>query len=333
MDLEMLTFRADCLREIRAFFHVRGYLETDTPALASSLIPETCLEVFKTTYLRPAWSASRSENGAGRELYLVPSPEVYLKRIIADHGVSLFQLSKCYRNVESTGNIHSPEFTMLEYYSVGFDYRDSLTLTCELITHLCRTVSGARSAPVSFKEITMDEAFAQAAGFPLSSCPESRDLAYQAERIGLGSLCDYESWAWDDLYELLLVHTVEPWLSSFDAVFLCDYPSRVPCLAEEKGSDWKTKDRWELYMGGVEIANCYSEERNAAAVNRYMREEQSVKGTTALVPHRVIENFGAVCARMPPCSGVAAGIDRLIMRLAGKKTIDAVLPFPLTDSL
>ena len=123
MDLERLRFRARIMQNIRRFFIERGYLELDTPALSCDLIPETCLEVFKTDYIKNAAHAKT----AGRThiqssaLYLVPSPEIYIKKIIAQHKVNVFQLSKCYRNAESCGRIHSPEFTMLEYYTMNAD--------------------------------------------------------------------------------------------------------------------------------------------------------------------------------------------------------------------
>ena len=118
MDIETMEFRAACIRAVREFFVKNGYLELDTPALAERLIPETCLEVFKTEYLKPHGSNSRPVNGSGqaekrKALFLTPSPEVFIKPIIAQTGRPVFQISKCYRNTESAGRIHSPEFTML----------------------------------------------------------------------------------------------------------------------------------------------------------------------------------------------------------------------------
>ena len=132
MDLERLKFRSQVIQNIRSFFTNKGYLELDTPALSPDLIPETCLEIFKTEYIEP-WS------GRTRNLYLVPSPEIYIKKIIAQHNISVFQVSKCYRNVESTGRIHSPEFTMLEYYTMDADYKDTAAITEELFDYLRHT--------------------------------------------------------------------------------------------------------------------------------------------------------------------------------------------------
>ncbi len=324
----MLQFRARCIADIRSFFSARAYLEADTPALSPALIPETCLEVFRTEYLIP-WKTGASSI---RPLFLVPSPEIYLKRLIADHKISLFQISKCYRNVESVGKIHSPEFTMLEYYTMHAGYLESLELTEALFAHLLVEMH-PEEVPASlmppFIRLSMNDAFIQYAGFSLALCPECGDLARHASRLGLGDAEELAKKPWDDLYELIFVHTVEPALPRQKPVFLMDYPARVPCLAAEQGSQWRTKERWELYANGVELANCYTEERNPDLVRAYFVEENAAKQATARIPHPAAEDFVDVCARMPPCSGVAVGLDRLVMVLADKTSIDSVIPFPL----
>ncbi len=343
MDLEMLAFRARCLQTVRSFFVDRGYLETDTPALSARLIPETCLEVFKTEYRKP-W---KEGEGAAVPLYLVPSPEIYLKQIIADHGVSLFQISHCYRNAESVGRIHSPEFTMLEYYTVHADYTASLDLTEELFSFLLDALFPEGHEPAGlrppFIRMTMDDAFRRFAGFPLCENPEPADLARHAARLGLGDEKTLSAWSWDDLYELILVHAIEPALPKDRPTALMDYPAAVPCLAAEKSETvalmngrtlrWNTRERWELYAGGVELANCYTELRDTGHIRQYMENETREKNLHARVPHPAIADFETICARMPPCSGSAMGLDRLIMLLTGKTSLDSILPFPLTDNI
>jgi lysyl-tRNA synthetase class 2 len=131
LDLELLEMRAAVFREIRSFFDRKNFLEVDTPVLAPDLIPETCLEVFRTEYLPPGGKPPKP-------YWLVPSPEIWMKKLIAEHGKSVYQICKCFRNGDSTGFLHSPEFTMLEYYTTGFNYLDSLELTEELFDTLWR---------------------------------------------------------------------------------------------------------------------------------------------------------------------------------------------------
>lgn len=330
MDLEFLQCRAKIIQTLRNFFIKKNYLELDTPALARNLIPETCLEVFETTFITP--KNNRQEK---IPLYLVPSPEIYIKPLIAQHHVSVFQLSKCYRNYESTGKNHSPEFTMLEYYSIHKNYMDSLQLTEELIAETIETCCDFFQIPKEayeyimppFKKLTMNEAFEKYAGFSLTNATKAQ-LIQKARSLSLIETQEnpYEQWAWDDLYELILVQQVEPQLAKEGAVFLTDYPAQVPCLAKEKNN---TKERWELYIQGVEIANCYSEETSPEEICRYFEQEGQAKNKSAHIPHAIDENYWKNFETFPDCSGVALGVDRLIMILLGQKTLNTVLPFPL----
>jgi lysyl-tRNA synthetase class 2 len=329
VDLEALRERSRVFREIRAFFDSRGYLETDTPVLAPSLIPETCLEVFRTEYLAPAGSRSRPPL---MPYWLVPSPELWMKRLLAQHRTSIYQICKCFRNGESTGRLHSPEFTMLEYYTVGVDYEESLRISEELF----RAVLPADAPPSikpPFRRMDMDEAFALYAGFPLYETifPDvergTARLEHEARRLGLEPPSGL---GLDDLYNLIFVHAVEPSLPRDRPVVLMDYPAFVPCLAKDR--DTHSKERWELYVNGIELANCYTEETRPEKVKAYFETEGAEKSSSALVPHATDPDYWKLFAGsgFPACSGVAMGLDRLIMVSEGKASIDSVLPFPMT---
>ena len=346
MDLQMLKFRSAVISAIRDFFSSRGFLECDTPALAPALIPESCLEVFRTELLAPTGSKAKDV-----QLFLLPSPELYLKKIIAAHGVSVFQISKCYRNCESTGRLHSPEFTMLEYYKVDAGYMEMASLTEELLralAQLAQKMIGAAPAAFHFARMSVDDAFAKWARISLSeggemgagknAAPKTEDeflsylkmrLARRAEAAGLGSFEKLAAMPLCDLFDILFIHCVEPELKEQPLTFLTDYPAFVNALAalnEPQGSLYRTRQRWELYADGIELANCYTEERDADAVAAFFKEECRKK-TRARVRHPADADFPAQCAAMPPCSGVAMGVDRLLMFLAGKKSIEGVLPF------
>ena len=121
MDLELFEQRAKIIRHIRSFFYEKNYLELDTPLLSPDLIPESCLEVFETLASHP--------NGSKSPLWLIPSPEIWMKKFITRNPVNVFQICKCFRNGESSGFMHNREFTMLEYYTMNTGYMDSLALT------------------------------------------------------------------------------------------------------------------------------------------------------------------------------------------------------------
>jgi lysyl-tRNA synthetase class 2 len=326
MDLELLYERARIFREIRAFFDTRSYLELDTPILAPDLIPETCLEVFETAYLAPANSTTRET----KPYWLIPSPEIWMKKLIARYRTSVYQICKCFRNGESTGHLHSPEFTMLEYYTMDADYLDSLTLTEELFAGLLGS-AGRTGLHPPFLRITMEEAFSRWAGFNLYEAAEGGTLAEEARKLGLDSPAELDTAA---LYDLIFIHAVEPALPKDRAVAITGYPAFVPCLAQ-KSPNHRTMERWELYVGGIELANCYSEETDPGRVRRYFEREGALKNQTALVPHRTDkdywQNFLPKANRpFPRCSGVAMGLDRLVMVLTGRSSIDSVLPFPMS---
>jgi lysyl-tRNA synthetase class 2 len=342
MDFELLYERARIFREIRSFFDQRNYLELDTPLLAPDLIPETCLEVFETAYRAPPGSKTRSTE----PYWLIPSPEIWMKKLIAQHRVSVYQICKCFRNGESTGHLHNPEFTMLEYYTMDADYRDSLALTEELFSRLLQlcpqnggTQDGGTELHPPFLRLAIEDAFARYAGFSLFKAIEQGTLGAEARKLGLNPSPDLDTPA---LYDLIFIHAVEPSLPRDRAVALMNYPAFVPCLAKKTG-DGRTVERWELYARGVELANCYSEATDPDEIRRYFDREGRAKRQTALIPHAINEDYWKIflpranrpflegSQGFPRCSGVAMGLDRLLMALIGKSSIDAVLPFPMSS--
>jgi lysyl-tRNA synthetase class 2 len=316
MDLEMLEKRAFIIRQVRSFFDNKNYLELDTPLLCGDLIPESCLEVFETKRLSP--------NGSKKEsfpLWLIPSPEIWMKKIIARHRVNVYQICKCFRNGESSGHLHNPEFTMLEYYTMGADYTDSLSLTEELFAFLAQKTENPLLNP-PFDRITVAQAFEKWAGFDLFAEAEKQGgLEARARGLGLDPMPNLSTGA---LYDLIFIHAVEPKIKAQKPVALTDYPAFVPCLAK-KSNNGKTCERWELYYNGIELANCYSEETDPQKVKEFFINESAQKEKTALVRHKVDNNYYKIFENFPRCSGVALGMDRLIMALTGRSTIDSVL--------
>ena len=324
MDLEMLHERARIIRQVRSFFDKRNYLELDTPLLSPDLIPEFCLEVFETVRIVPG--------GENRPYWLIPSPEIWMKRIIARHRTNVYQICKCFRNGESSGFLHSPEFTMLEYYTMDADYMDSLALTEELAARLTEHGGPASFRP-PFKRITVAEAFDRWAGFDLFRVAEQAGgMEAAARRLGLDPQPGMSP---GGLYDLIFIHAVEPRLAEEGPVALLDYPAFVSCLAR-RGGDGVTMERWELYYRGIELANCYSEETDPQAVRLFFEHEAAAKEQSVMVRHRVDHQYWKIFlpqttdgAAFPRCSGVALGLDRLVMALTGRSRIDAALPFPM----
>lgn len=297
--------RADLLARVRDFFNRHGHLEVDTPLAAPRLIPEPAIEVFPVRWVDRA--------RARPELYLLPSPELWMRKLLAAGSGSIYQICHCFRNVEETSPQHAPEFTMLEWYTVGATYLDSATLTGELLEAM--GIAGA------VRRVTMEELFRVHAGLDLAAIDEPAAMREAAIRAGLvaGPGAD-----WEECFNKIFLTAVEPQLRALGPVIVLDYPSRIRTLARRKpGTPYS--ERWELYVDGVELANCYGEETDPVVVRAYLREEADRK-RAALVPHPPDTGIGDLA--VPPCSGVALGLDRLIMRALGLTSLEQVIYFP-----
>ncbi len=315
--LALLRRRSEVLHLIRLFFRGLGYLEVDTPLLAPALIPESSLEVFRTV--------------GDRELYLIPSPELWMKRLLAEGSGSLFQLCRCFRNHEPDSPLHSREFTMLEWYAAGAGYLESIDILERLFGFL---LEGLGRRPTlsfrgrlldctpPFRRLSMREAFRRQLGWSLEELQELEALARRARELEVPVAAD-DSWA--DLFHKVFLSFVEPALPADRPLLLLDYPAAISTLARRSGF-WA--ERWELYLGGIETANCYSEATDPEAIAEYFRGQNEVKAS-AREPHRADWELSATLqAGLPPCSGAALGVDRLLMVLFDQGTVSAVNAIP-----
>ncbi|MFA6845818.1 MAG: amino acid--tRNA ligase-related protein [Sphaerochaetaceae bacterium] len=323
MDKQTVLKRSQLLGSMRHFFDSRSYLEVDTPTLSPDLIPEATIENFETTFF--------NEFIGSKSFYLVPSPEVFMKKLIAEGFGSIYQFSHCFRNAEQIGENHNPEFTMLEYYSVGLDEQDSITLTEELLRMTSPKGTDKALLP-PFRHITVNEAMSEYAHVDLDKCQRQPQLAEQCKRLGLTVPDKPESW--EDTFNRIFLTLVEPNLPQDRPLVLDRYPQQIECLAKRDGNYRK---RWEMYMKGVEIANCYDEERDKEVVRSYYEKEyakliqrRSLSGS--VIPD-VDFSFAEYFTDFPQCSGVAMGIDRLLMVQSGGHDLGALLLFPFSAML
>jgi len=230
--------------------------------------------------------------------FLRTSPELHMKRLLAAGYERIFQMGPCFRRGEY-GERHHPEYTMLEWYRTGTDYLGILDDTRALLVSLDPVFD------VEWKRFTVEHAFMQWAGWnPVE--------AYDADR-----------------FDLDLVERVEPALAQFrEPVVLTDYPAAAGALARLKPDDSLVAERWELYWKGVELANAYSELTDADEQQRRFalaaREREALGKPVYPLDEQFIE---ALRAGLPPCGGIALGVDRLVMTLCNATSLSAVLPF------
>lgn len=314
--------RSQLYRNIRRFFDDKGYLEVFTPCLSDSLIPEPTIRNFSTLF--------KNEFLSERELYLVPSPEIFMKEMLASGSGSIYQISPCFRNAEQLGDVHNPEFHMLEYYTVDFDEVDSIALTEEFLqkTRIDSCEEGVLRTPLV---LSVEEAMWNYSGLDLIKAQDYGILREHAEKRGL-YVPDNESW--DDTFNRIFITDVETNLPTDRPVILTDYPMQIDCLALQKeGTPYRK--RWEMYISGVEVANCYAEETSKERTRRYYEKEyEKLKAERERTGEVIPKADLRFCElEIPRSSGVAIGLDRLLMTELGISEIKPLLSFPLSDML
>lgn len=277
---------------VRGYFRDRGYIEVDTPTLSPFLIPEPAIEVFRTEYV--------SERGRGPDLWLAPSPELWMKRLLARGAGDIFQVSRCFRNGDLGSPIHNPEFRLLEWYTTGGGYLESIEVAEGLFSRLLAAGASegwagdhdgapARRLSPPFGRMTMEEAFRRFSGIELSLCQDASSMAAAGRAAGVRMPREC---TWEEAFHIVFLTLVEPSLPREKPLILMDYPALVPTTARGKpGTPWA--ERWELFVDGVEIANCYTEETEPRALSRLIQDEEERK-KRSLVPHAIDRGFPAV---------------------------------------
>ena len=311
-----LRGRAAIVRQVREFFWQRDYLEVDTPLASPGVIPESSLHYFRTELENP--------DGSRRPLVLLPSPELWMKRLLAEGQGDMFQICKSFRNREEPSRLHQPEFTMLEWYTTDADYLSSIETTEDLFRHLgCESFSRDMSPP--FRRLSIHEAFADCGIRELDGAARREDMIELSRRHDAGGEDDD---SWEVAFNRMFLSIVEPCLPMDRPLVLYDYPKKIRCLARSKpSSPWS--ERWELYVRGVELANCYSEEENPRQVRTYYEEEaRELERQERELPVDACPTSDG-SPLYPPCSGAAMGLDRLIMLLLGAESIGEVISFTL----
>jgi lysyl-tRNA synthetase class 2 len=289
-----LEARAVIIQQIRQFFHKGGYLEVETPLRIPSPAPESHIDAVPSA-----------------DSFLQTSPELCMKRLLAAGFERIFQICHCWRSGER-GSLHLPEFTMLEWYRSGTDYF-GLMEECEaLVQGLTlpneqgnRIILNGKSIDVCspWERITVDEAFSRYGGMSMEQA-----LA-------------------QDLFDEIMVRDIEPRLGLAKPVFVYDYPAERGALARLREDNPAVAERFELYIGGLELANAFSELTDHLEQRNRFLMEQEFRRLGGKSVYSMPEKFLAELPEMPNSAGIALGIDRLVMVLLDKTSIDDVVTF------
>lgn len=309
-------------RALRRFLESEGYREVETPALVPAPGMEPHIDAFEVRFTAPASGES------SRLRYLITSPEYAMKRLLAEGFGPIFQICKAFRNGEISAT-HNPEFTLLELYRPGADYvRTMSDLERALAAVAERFPAHELLARVPYERLEVEELFRRSAGIELRACPDGEALRRAARRAGFHA---EDSDSFEDVFFRVFLERIEPGLGEERPVFLVDYPAPLAALARLKPGDPVLAERFELYAGGLELANGFSELTDAGEQRLRLVREQGQRIASGKPGYPIDEDFLAALALMPPAGGVAVGLDRVLMLLVGARAIGEVLLFPARD--
>ncbi|HFC53085.1 MAG TPA: EF-P lysine aminoacylase GenX [Gammaproteobacteria bacterium] len=313
-SLRVLRRRAAMLAEVRAFFAARRVLEVETPLLSAAAASDPAVESFVTCYAGPGVAS-------GCSMYLNGSPEFAMKRLLAAGSGPIYQICKAFRQGEA-GRHHNPEFTLLEWYRPGFDHRLLMDEVEELLRVLLPDLGGG-------ERLSYREAFRRHAGIdPLTA--EEQELAKCAASHGLGGVAGPDGMGVDGWLDLLMSHLVQPRLGREGPCFLFDYPASQAALARIRPGTPPVAERFELFLRGVELANGFHELLDHEEQRRRFDADLQRRARAGQPLPPLDRNLLAALSHgLPSCSGVALGLDRVLMLMCGAEEIGEVLAFPI----
>ncbi|HUH66846.1 MAG TPA: EF-P lysine aminoacylase EpmA [Syntrophales bacterium] len=289
-----LIMRAQMVRAMRDFLIARDYLEVETPQLIAAPIPEAHIDAVTCG-----------------DLYLHTSPEQHMKRLLAAGHPKIFQICKCFRRGER-GSHHLPEFTMLEWYYRGMDYRSLMGECEELVSAVARDIGREDTINYQGKTIGLKRPW------------ETVSVREAFVRYAPLSM---ERAVTEGCFDEIMVTCIEPHLGRTRPTFILDYPVSASSLAGRKHDDPTLSERFELYIGGIEIANACTELTDPDEHRRRFEDVNRIRKSAGKQVYPVSEDFLSDVASIGEAAGIALGVDRLAMIFSDSAAIDCVVPF------
>lgn len=320
--------REKVIKAIRRFFDERGFHEVETPILISNPPAESYLDVFETTLL------DRSRQPT--KMYLSTSPEVALKKLLVAGIGNCYSITKSFRNMETGSKLHNPEFTILEWYRAGANYMDIMK-DCEELLKTLESGLKKCQTPFIYQEEEIDlsspwERISVAEAFGRYAHINFDDFLKFETAKKVASIKGYKVEAkttWEELFNQIFLNEIEPHLGHGKPTILYDFPAAMAALAKRKKSDLRFAERFEFYIAGLELGDCYSEltdwKEQEKRFESELGELRRLGKTVYDYDHDFIE---ALKVGLPECSGIAVGVDRLVMLFADTKNIAETLFFP-----
>lgn len=335
-----LDARRAAVKAVRAYFQAEGFLEVETPAIQRSPGIER--------HIRPlAVSLREPLEDRGQDRYLHTSPEFAMKKLLAGGLPKIMQLCRVWRDGERSP-LHQPEFSMLEWYRAGVDYRAMMDDCAALLRFvgkaaqrtlahdgMLRRGGKACDPEKAVQRLTLAEAFTAYARIdllatlddPVSPAPDPTALRTAARGQGI-HVSDTDTW--EDIFFRVMLDRIEPHLGVGAPAILCEYPANLAALARKKPGDPRVAERFELYVCGVELANAYSELTDPVEQRARFEADRALHAELYGTAPPVDEDLLTALGQLPPSAGCALGFDRLVMLAAGAEQITDVLWAPVT---
>lgn len=311
-SVAVLNFRARMLQSVRAFFALQHVLEVETPVLSSAAITDPNLSSFSTRF-------------QNNQFYLHTSPEFFMKRLLAAGSGDIYQVCKVFRDDEQ-GSHHNPEFSMLEWYRLAMNHHDLMNEVEKFISFLCQQLN-VEISTTEIKRLSYQQAFKNTLGIdPLTS--SAKDLKALAIKKNIDIPVGMNENDRDEWLDWLMTQVVAPTFNQYGFVFVFDYPASQAALAMISQQDDRIAHRFELFYGELELANGFYELTDSEEQSnrfKYENDLRQQKGIEVMPLDTLFLN--ALESGLPESSGVAIGLDRLLMIFLGEKNISNVLSF------
>lgn len=315
---EKAKIRNDLYKNLRTFFDKEGFLEVETPILTTIPGMEPHLNPFETSF---------NTNFEKVNAYLNTSPELQMKKLLAEDLDKIFNITKVFRNGEVGGGRHNPEFTMLEWYRKNADYKDIMD-DCE---NMISPLSSQENFQKPWKRVSVNELFISHLEIDLLQNQDYETFKNTAidKNLDINACED-----WDEIFFKIFLNHIEPHLGFDKATIVYDYPASQAALAKKKNAEPFWAERFELYINGIELANAFSELIDASEQRERLKEEQELRRKLGKTVFDIDEDFlNKLESIRTPSAGIALGLDRLLMCIHEKKHIEDVLLFPFINML
>lgn len=320
---ERMEKRSAIMAAVRAFFVGRGFLEVETPIVVAKPGMEPHLATFETKVL--------DDKGGRYDAHLITSPEYAMKKLLAAGFERIFEITRCFRNGEPFGGTHNPEFSMIEWYRANSDYRAIMADTEEMVAAVAAVVgwNGHIDLSAPWQRMTVAEAMSRYADIDLGR--GIADPAWFRSAVAAKGCTVTPTDSFDDVFFKIFLRDVEPKLGIDRPIILYEYPRSMAALARLKKDDPRFAERFEVYAGGMELCNAFSELNDAAEQRHRLEEERAQRIAMGKHDYGIDDQFIEAVGMMPESAGIALGLDRLVMLLTGASDIRDVLFFPAGD--